>query len=142
MNKDRGTDNSDVNNDDTTGSLPKKPLTAYIIYFQEKKPLFVEKHKSKLVITVDLNLSELTKLIAKEWKEISQAEKKPYLDKAADDRKRFENEMNEFRKKHGASMNLQPEDNIEEEIASESGEIDASENSAKERSIEAVEVDE
>ena len=41
--------------------LPKKPLTAYIIYFQDKKPQFVERYPT-------LNLSELTKLIAKEWK--------------------------------------------------------------------------
>lgn len=26
---------------------PKKPLTAYIIYFQDKKPLFVERYPSK-----------------------------------------------------------------------------------------------
>ena len=27
---------------------PKKPLTAYIIYFQDKKPLFVERYPSML----------------------------------------------------------------------------------------------
>ena len=30
--------------DEVAKKLPKKPLTAYIIYFQEKKPKFVEKH--------------------------------------------------------------------------------------------------
>lgn len=30
--------------EEVSKKLPKKPLTAYIIYFQEKKPKFVEKH--------------------------------------------------------------------------------------------------
>jgi hypothetical protein len=47
---------------------PKKSLTAYIIYFQDKKPTFVERYPSIFLIYSALNLSELTKLIAKEWK--------------------------------------------------------------------------
>lgn len=46
-------------------NLPKKPLTAYLLYFQEKKPSFVEKYP-------DLTLSALTKLIAKDWNELPQ----------------------------------------------------------------------
>lgn len=45
--------------------LPKKPLTAYIIYFQQKKPNFVEKYPGKNQTYIGLNLSDLTKLIAK-----------------------------------------------------------------------------
>ena len=51
-------ENENDQDQETNKKIPKKPLTAYIIYFQEKKPKFVEKHP-------DLNLSELTKLIAK-----------------------------------------------------------------------------
>ena len=57
----------DKNNVDP--NLPKKPLTAYLLYFQEKKPQFVEKYP-------DLTLSALTKLIAKDWNELPQETKR------------------------------------------------------------------
>ena len=53
------------NDDEVCKKLPKKPLTAYIIYFQEKKPNFVEKHPGTFPEYSGLNLSDLTKLIAK-----------------------------------------------------------------------------
>jgi len=40
-------------------NAPKKPSTAYILYFQERKPKYVEKYPN-MVIT------EITKLIGKE----------------------------------------------------------------------------
>ena len=49
--------------------------------------MFVERYPT-------LNLSELTKLIAKQWKELTEEEKQGYLTKAAEDRKRYEDEMN------------------------------------------------
>ena len=56
--KPKNKQDNDNLDEEASKKLPKKPLTAYIIYFQEKKPKFVEKHPG-------LNLSELTKLIAK-----------------------------------------------------------------------------
>lgn len=37
--------------DDVKKKIPRKPLTAYIIYFQEKKPNFVEKHPGTCILT-------------------------------------------------------------------------------------------
>ena len=78
--------------------MPKKPLTAYFIYFQDKKPSFAEKFSS-------LSLSELTKLIAKDWNGLNEEQKKVYLEKAANDRKRYEVQMAEFRKKYYHNAN-------------------------------------
>jgi hypothetical protein len=52
-------------------------------------------------------LSELTKLIAKEWKELSEEEKQAYLDRGSEDRKRYEEQMIEFKNNYermGGSM--------------------------------------
>ena len=58
------TDKKKKDKHSTDPNLPKKPLTAYLMYFQEKKPQFAEKYP-------DLTLSALTKLIAKDWNELT-----------------------------------------------------------------------
>lgn len=70
-----------------------------------------------------LNLSELTKLIAKEWKEISDKERQVFLDRAADDRKRYEEQMQEFKRTYGRAARLpeeedeqDPQPQIDEEV--------------------------
>jgi hypothetical protein len=94
-------------------------LTAYIIYFQDKKPSFAEKFPT-------LSLSELTKLIAKDWKDLKDEEKKPYLDKAADDRKRYENQMKEFKRKYHQKEGDVIEEELKEEKKQSDVEIKAS----------------
>jgi hypothetical protein len=44
---------------------PRKPVTAYIAYYQEKVPAFQEKYLSNYLLYVDYTISELTRLIAK-----------------------------------------------------------------------------
>ena len=44
--------------------MPKKPSTAYILYFKDRKDRFIKQHPN-MVIT------EITKLVAKEWSELS-----------------------------------------------------------------------
>ena len=43
-------DNKESNSQNQVEPPKKKPLTAYIIYFQDKKPLFVERYPSNLAL--------------------------------------------------------------------------------------------
>ena len=43
-------------------------------------------------------------MIAKEWKELSEAEKQVYLDKAAEDRKRYDEELAQFKALFGKNL--------------------------------------
>ena len=53
----------------------KQPLTAYILYFRERVTEFREQHPS-------CTYPELTCLISKEWKELPQSMKEPYVERA------------------------------------------------------------
>jgi len=64
---------------------PKKALTAYMFYVTENRPAFAQKNPN-------LKQTELVKKLAEEWKALSADKKKPFEDKAAKDRQRFENE--------------------------------------------------
>jgi len=57
------------------------------MYFQtEKRPEFREKYEG-------FTFGQLSQKIASEWKQLSPEEKKPYLDKHLEDKKRYEKEL-------------------------------------------------
>lgn len=70
--------------------MPRKPLSAYILYFQKRKPEFSSKHPG-------LTLAELTKLIAKDWKDEDNDSKADYIKRASEDRKRYYIEMSNLK---------------------------------------------
>jgi hypothetical protein len=73
-----------------------------------------------------LNLSELTKLIAKEWKELSESEKQVFLIRASEDRKRYEEQMIEFKRLYGKNYdNSFVESFSEKERPPEEAELEA-----------------
>ena len=76
---------------------PKQPLTAYILYFRERVNEFKEKHPS-------CTYPELTCLISKEWKELPQSLKEPYVERANEDRKRYKSERRERKARKGKQM--------------------------------------
>lgn len=61
----------------------------------------MERYPSKDLLNTALNLSELTKLIAKEWKELSERERQVFLDRASEDRRRYEEQMAHFKRLYG-----------------------------------------
>ncbi|CAH1981504.1 unnamed protein product [Acanthoscelides obtectus] len=61
---------------------PKAPATGYTLYLNEERKLF--KNSS-------LAFHEITKIIGNRWSSLTLDEKKPYLDKAEEDKKRSEN---------------------------------------------------
>lgn len=47
----------------------------------------------------DMHHLDVTKKIGEEWTALSDEQKKPYLDAAAEDKMRYQNEMKEYNKK-------------------------------------------
>jgi len=70
-------------------NAPKKPSTAYMYFLSEKRPEYKEKYEG-------MSLIELLRKIANEWKQLSDEEKKPYVDKHLEDKKRYEKEMKNY----------------------------------------------
>jgi hypothetical protein len=63
----------------------KRPKTGYMFYCSEHRDEVKQAHP-------DAKMTDLTKILASQWKDLSTAEKKPYQDMAAKDKKRYEEE--------------------------------------------------
>ena len=73
-------------------NAPKKNLSPYFLYNQERRET-LKKEKP------DLNNKELIKVMSAEWNELSDEQKKKYVQKAEADKKRYEKEKAEYEKK-------------------------------------------
>lgn len=73
-------------------NAPKGVRNGYMFYVQEHRAKRGKEHPDK-------EATELTKMIATEWRELSVAKKKKYLDMAAEDKKRYEEAMKEYKKR-------------------------------------------
>ena len=71
---------------------PKRPISAYFFYNQERREQ-LKKEKP------ELDNKELIKVMSEEWNKLTDAQKKPYVQKAEDDKKRYNQEMEEYNKK-------------------------------------------
>lgn len=67
---------------------PKAPATGYNLYLNEQRKLFKD---SKLVF------HEITKIIGNRWSSLSLEEKRPYLAKAEEDKRRYREELKQYR---------------------------------------------
>ncbi|KAI0744791.1 high mobility group box domain-containing protein, partial [Earliella scabrosa] len=68
---------------------PKRALSAYMFFSQDWR----ERIKAE---NPDAGFGEIGKLLGAKWKELDEEEKKPYLDQAAADKARAEQEKNEY----------------------------------------------
>jgi len=68
---------------------PKRALSAYMFFSQDWR----ERIKAE---NPDAGFGEVGKLLGAKWKELDDAEKKPYLDQAAKDKSRAEQEKASF----------------------------------------------
>jgi len=73
-------------------NAPKRPANPYMFYQSDVR----EQTKKEFP---DLKMTDLAKKIGQKWKDLSDAEKKPYVDKASDDKKRYEKEMESYKSK-------------------------------------------
>ena len=71
---------------------PKRPISAYFFYNQERR----EKLKKE---KPNLDNKELIKAMSEEWNKLTDEEKKPYIKKAAEDKKRYVEEMKAYEAK-------------------------------------------
>lgn len=75
-------------------NAPKRPRSAYIIFTQATRPRVKEENPG-------LKMSELAKLLGKEWRQIGTQEKARFNAAATEDRARYAREMDAYKKKEG-----------------------------------------
>jgi len=78
--------------------------SGFLYFSQEKRPALKKQNPSATV-------GDLAKLLGKEWKKMTEADKKPFETLAGEDRKRYDREMKEYQSKKSAV----PEDEEEED---------------------------
>ena len=71
---------------------PKKAISAYFFYIKERRESITKEQPS-------LNNKEIVKKMSEEWNALSDEKKKPYVQKAEADKKRYENEKAVYDKK-------------------------------------------
>jgi hypothetical protein len=72
---------------------PKKALSAFMIFSNENRARIKDAHP-------DASFGELGKILGQEWNSLSEEKKKPYQDKAQEDKDRYTSEMQDFNEKH------------------------------------------
>eukprot|EP00826_Nyctotherus_ovalis_P015054 TRINITY_DN14246_c0_g10_i1.p1 TRINITY_DN14246_c0_g10~~TRINITY_DN14246_c0_g10_i1.p1 ORF type:complete len:114 (+),score=43.22 TRINITY_DN14246_c0_g10_i1:137-478(+) len=73
---------------------PKRPLPAYFWYLKERRSGLKQQYP-------ELTQKDLVKKAAEEWKALSKEKQKKFLQKAKEDRRRYEQELKAMNKKSG-----------------------------------------
>ncbi len=68
---------------------PKKPLTGYLHFCQERRSKLSEKYP-------EMKMTELSSKLGKLWKSLTPTKRKPYEEMYAKDRDRYDAEMEEY----------------------------------------------
>ncbi|XP_063817817.1 transcription factor A, mitochondrial isoform X2 [Pseudophryne corroboree] len=71
---------------------PKRPLTSFFRFIAHQRPNVLKKYP-------DIRIFEVSKILALEWKELSESAKKPYIDASNADYLNYKDEMRKFRAK-------------------------------------------
>jgi hypothetical protein len=72
-------------------NMPKKPLSAYIYFSQEKREEIKKKNPKMPVATI-------MKEVSNQWSAMSKAERAPYVNAAKEDKERYEKELSKTKK--------------------------------------------
>jgi len=86
---------------------PKHPKNGYMFYIQDVRKRRREEYP-------ELSMTDLTKKIAEEWRDLASKRKSKYQDMAAEDRERYHKEMKGYKK-------LKKSDSVSESGSEESG---------------------
>ncbi|KAI2799832.1 hypothetical protein RDWZM_004917 [Blomia tropicalis] len=78
--------------------IPKRPLTAYLWFCTEQRPVVRESMP-------DAPITEVAKELGKRWKQCSPEEKEKYVKMATKDKQRYEKQMKVYNKKKEARQN-------------------------------------
>jgi hypothetical protein len=87
-------------------SAPKRGLSAYMFFSQEHRKLVQSENQ-------DASFGEIGKILGDKWKHMNDRDKKPYVEKAEQDKKRYESEK--VAAASGAKAAVDEEDEDEEE---------------------------
>jgi len=87
-------------------SAPKRGLSAYMFFSQEHRKLVQSENQ-------DASFGEIGKILGEKWKHMNDRDKKPYVEKAEVDKKRYESEK--VAAASGAKAAADDEDEDEEE---------------------------
>ena len=68
---------------------PKKAISAYFFYIKERRDSITKEQPN-------LNNKEIVKKMSEEWNVLSDDKKKPYVQKALEDKKRYEKEKADY----------------------------------------------
>lgn len=69
--------------------MPRRPLSVYMLFYLKKKDKILQEHPG-------MKMTELSKIIAQLYKTIDPAKREKYLKLASDERKVYEEKMDEF----------------------------------------------
>ncbi|XP_069835178.1 transcription factor A, mitochondrial [Dendropsophus ebraccatus] len=72
--------------------LPKRPLTSYLRFVVQQRPSLVKQYP-------EAKLPEISKLLALEWRGLSEAARKPFIEAAIEDRLKYKDEVRRFKEK-------------------------------------------
>ncbi|KAJ5067060.1 high mobility group protein dsp1 [Anaeramoeba ignava] len=72
---------------------PKKPKTAYLIFAATKRPQIMENNKG-------IKVGEISKIIGSMWKELTEDQKKVFVDQAEKEKADYEKNLEEYQKNH------------------------------------------
>jgi hypothetical protein len=72
-------------------NAPKKPQSAYFLFANDRRPKLRETHPDK-------KITDVAKMLGAEWKEMSEAEKKPWEELAKKNKEKHDKEMEEYKK--------------------------------------------
>uniref|UniRef100_A0A7S2YNY4 HMG box domain-containing protein n=1 Tax=Entomoneis paludosa TaxID=265537 RepID=A0A7S2YNY4_9STRA len=113
---------------------PKRPLSAYNIFFKEERARLLEKTASKtdeqkkemLTANGKIAFQSLAKIIGGKWQDMKPEDVEYYKEKAGKDMIRYKKEMEAYKKKEAAKQNGEDQDGVQGEDGD-----DASNNSNK-----------
>ncbi|KAK8812865.1 hypothetical protein WA538_002599, partial [Blastocystis sp. DL] len=82
--------------------LPKKPLTAYMLFNQAKRAEIKSAHP-------DYSITEISKEIGKMWKDVSEKEKEDLEEQYKKAKEQYDEEMKKYYEKHPEKLNEKKE---------------------------------
>lgn len=110
---------------DINGNEVKRPLTAYMLFNNYRRPMLRSEHpgKFKILFTIylDLSLPDLSKLIGQEWAQLNESQKKVRLsvlimsalqnwnEKAREHKLEYEVKVYNDKRRSGDNENAEPE---------------------------------
>ncbi|CAD5175888.1 unnamed protein product [Musa acuminata subsp. malaccensis] len=92
---------------------PKRPPSAFFVFMEEFRKTFKEKHPDNKKVSV------VSKAGGNNWKSMSEAEKAPYVDKAAKRKAEYEKSMVLYNKKQSEEVEAEGSDKSKSEVDDE-----------------------